>query len=108
MAKTTNIGPRIACELTPKRVIAARAADSSSAIETSTVRTLPDGALAPSLTELNLKDSASVQQAISDAINMVGGRGRDVVAILPDSAVRVALLDFESLPDKKVEADAVV
>lgn len=108
MAKTTNLGPRIACELTPQRVIAARAADHSGAIETSTVRSLASGVLAPSLTEPNLKDGASVQQGISDAINIVGGRGRDVVAILPDSAVRVTLLDFESLPDKKTEADAVI
>jgi type IV pilus assembly protein PilM len=108
MAKTTNIGPRIACELTPQRIIAARAADTSSAIETSTVRILPDGALAPNLTDSNLKDSASVQQGINDAINVVGGRSRDVVAILPDSAVRVTLLDFESLPEKKSETDAVV
>lgn len=108
MANTTNIGPRIACELTSERVIAARAADGSSAIETSTVRSLPNGALSPSLTEANLKDTAAVQQGIADAVNIVGGRSRDVVAILPDTAVRVALLDFETLPEKRNEADAVV
>ncbi|HKW67385.1 MAG TPA: hypothetical protein VJP04_08865, partial [Terriglobales bacterium] len=32
----------------------------------------------------------------------------DVVTILPDAAVRVALLDFETLPEKREEAEAVV
>ena len=108
MANTTNLGPRVACELTPQRVVAARAAENGTSIETSTVRTLPDGALAPSLTEVNLKDSVSVQHGISDAMSIVGGRSRDVVAILPDCAVRVALLDFETLPEKQTEADAVI
>ena len=94
--------------MTSQRVIAARAADSSSAIETSTVRTLPSGALSPSLTEANLKDLDAVQQGIADAVATVGGRSRDVVAILPDSAVRVALLDFDTLPEKRTESDAVV
>src|SRR5579883_1006 len=108
MARKNNLGPRIACELTAQRVIVARAADNSSAIETSTVRSLPAGALVPSLTETNLKDSSAVEQGIRDAINIVGAKHRDVVAILPDTAVRVALLDFESLPGKQDEADAVV
>jgi len=38
----------------------------------------------------------------------VGGRSRDVIAILPDTAVRVVLLDFEALPTKRDEAEAVV
>ena len=35
-------------------------------------------------------------------------RSRDVIAVLPDAAVRVALLDFDSLPAKRDEAEGVV
>ena len=35
-------------------------------------------------------------------------KSRDVVAILPDAAIRVLLLDFEDLPAKAQESDAVV
>ena len=38
----------------------------------------------------------------------MGARSRDVIAILPDTSVRVVLLDFETLPTKPEEAEAVV
>jgi type IV pilus assembly protein PilM len=47
-------------------------------------------------------------KAIEQALSSVGGRGQDVIAVLPDSAVRVTLLDFDSLPEKRQEADAAV
>ena len=42
------------------------------------------------------------------ALEQVGGHSRDVIAILPDAAVRVVLLDFDTLPDKPKEAEGVV
>src|ERR1019366_7362141 len=47
-------------------------------------------------------------QAIESALGSVGERSRDVIAILPDTSVRVVLLDFETLPSKRDEAEAVV
>ncbi|MGB7332406.1 MAG: hypothetical protein WBD25_13545, partial [Terriglobales bacterium] len=41
-------------------------------------------------------------------LGSVGGRSHDVIAILPDTSVRVVLLDFETLPAKRDEAEAVV
>jgi type IV pilus assembly protein PilM len=58
--------------------------------------------------EANLRDSAAVRQAIESALGSVGGHSRDVIAILPDTSVRVVLLDFETLPSKRDEAEAVV
>src|SRR4029077_18026778 len=37
-----------------------------------------------------------------------GGRSRDVIAVLPDAAVRVVLLDFDTLPANSEEAEGVV
>ncbi len=62
----------------------------------------------PDLTENNLRERNSVVSALRDALEGVGGRGRDVVAVLPDAAVRVVLLDFETLPDNRLEAEGVV
>ena len=42
------------------------------------------------------------------ALSAVGGHGQEVIAVLPDSAVRVTLLDFDSLPERRQEADAAV
>jgi type IV pilus assembly protein PilM len=49
-----------------------------------------------------------VCQTIRDTLGSLGGRSRDVIALLPDAAVRVVLLDFEALPSNRQEAEAVV
>jgi type IV pilus assembly protein PilM len=71
-------------------------------------RELAPGSLVPDLMEPNLRDKAAIRHAIEGALTSVGARSRDVIAILPDTAVRVVLLDFETLPAKRDEAEAVV
>lgn len=100
--------PRIACEIASDRVIAARANDTGSAIDVFSARTLPAGSINPGLGTANFANTSAVRDAVSDALISVGARGRDIIAILPDAAVRVVLLDFESLPDKRQDADPVV
>jgi type IV pilus assembly protein PilM len=100
--------PRIACEIAAERVIAARANDAGTAIDVLSTRTLPAGALVPGLGTANVVNASVVRDAVADALNAVSGRSREVIAILPDSSVRIVLLDFDSLPDKQHEADPVV
>ena len=38
----------------------------------------------------------------------MAGRSKDVIAIVPDAAVRIMLVDFETLPSDQVEALGVV
>jgi type IV pilus assembly protein PilM len=45
---------------------------------------------------------------LADALQAAGARTREVCLVVPDAAVRVVLLDFDTLPDRKTEADAVV
>jgi len=77
-------------------------------VEIASARELAPGTVVPDLMEANLRDGAAVRQAIESALASVGGRSRDVIAILPDTSVRVVLLDFETLPSKRDEAEAVV
>lgn len=100
--------PRIACEIASDRVIAARANDTGSAIDLLSARTLPSAAVAPGLANANFANAGAVREAVTDALSAIGARGRDIIAILPDAAVRVVLLDFETLPDKRQDADPVV
>jgi type IV pilus assembly protein PilM len=69
---------------------------------------LSPGSVVPDLIENNLRDAESVYHTIRDTLGSVGGRTRDVIAVLPDAAVRVALLDFDSLPSRREEAEGVV
>src|SRR5512146_2568585 len=105
-AKTRKF--RLACEFSADRVVAARATDAGDTVDACTARTLPAGSLAPSLTAANIADVNAVRTAVTEAMAAVGGRGRELVAVLPDAACRVALLDFDSLPDRAQEAEAVV
>jgi type IV pilus assembly protein PilM len=100
--------PRTACEIASDRVIAARSNDTGTAIDVLSARTLPSAAISPGLGAVNFANSSAVRDAVSDALSSVGARGHDIIAILPDAAVRVVLLDFESLPDKRQDADPVV
>jgi type IV pilus assembly protein PilM len=100
--------PSLACEIAPDRVIAARVSDSGQVLELCSTSELAPGCVVPDLTENNLRQRSSVVSALRDALGSVGGRSRDVVAILPDAAVRVVLLDFETLPSKREEAEGVV
>jgi type IV pilus assembly protein PilM len=100
--------PAIACEVLNDRVVAARASEAANGLETFTTRELPEGSVAPDLTEANILRAEALRQAIADVLQTIAGRSRDVIAILPDATSRVVLLDFESLPEKREEAEAVV
>ena len=100
--------PRLACEIAADRIIAARAADSGQVLELCSTSELAPGCVVPDLTEQNLRERRSVVSALREALENVGGRHRDVVAVLPDAAARVVLLDFETLPDNREEAESVV
>jgi type IV pilus assembly protein PilM len=100
--------PPLACEIGADRVLAGRAADAGKMVEASAARELAPGTVVPDLMEANLRNPSALVEAIESALGSVGGNSRDVIAILPDSAVRVVSLDFETLPQKPDEAEAVV
>jgi type IV pilus assembly protein PilM len=100
--------PKLACEVAGDRVFAARAAEKGGALESYSAREIPMGSVVPDLIEANLRRRSDVATSIREALASVGARGRDVIAILPDAAVRVVLLDFDALPANKQEAEAVV
>ena len=109
MAKTRqHTGPKLACEITPERVIAARITDDGYGLDSFTARSLAAGTVVPRMSDTNIANGEGVRQAVSDALTTVGAKSQDIVAILPDACVRIALLDFDTLPDKKQEADGVI
>ncbi len=109
MAKPHNSAkPKVACEIAADRVIAGRIAETGGMLDTCVSNELSPGSVVPDLVEPNLRERTSVFQALRNTLGSVSGRSRDVIAILPDAAVRVVLLDFETLPANRVEAEAVV
>jgi type IV pilus assembly protein PilM len=110
MSGSTKFGarPPLACEIAADRVLAGRSADAGRMVEMCSAQELAPGMVVPDLMESNLRDGSAIRRAIEGALGGISGRSRDVIAILPDTAVRVVLLDFETLPSKPEEAEAVV
>lgn len=106
--KQKSLRPRLACEITRDRVIAARASDRLPRVEMFTSRQLPAGAVAPGLGGPNVLNGEALRTAIKGALGAISGKVRDVIVIVPDAAIRVLLLDFEALPDKAPEIEAVI
>ena len=108
MASRREPKPRLACEITPQSVIAARTKGDHSGLDVYTVRRLDGNLVRPSLNAGNVSNASELSQSISSALAAVGGRKRDVVAVIPDASVRVLLMDFDTLPEKPAEAEAII
>jgi type IV pilus assembly protein PilM len=106
--KTIIRMPHFACEVSSQGVAAARCEGKPRVIVATHSNALAAGVLTPNLNGQNVQNAQALSGAIEQALSSVGGRGQDVVAVLPDSAVRVTLLDFDSLPERRYEAEAAV
>jgi len=113
LPKASGSRPRLACEIAPEGVTAARAAATAEAALESVARIpLADGAVMPGLKPGNLTDRVAVIAAIRRALESIdvrpNSRGAELTIIIPDAAVRVLLLDFDALPAKLTEALPIV
>src|ERR1700687_3426357 len=111
MSRVSNSGarPKLACEISADRVLAGRVSENGgSALEGCASSELAPGSVVPDLIETNLRQPDAVYETVRDTLGSIGGRSRDVIAVLPDASVRVVLLDFETLPSKRDEAESVV
>lgn len=101
--------PQVAVEIGSDGVLAARLRPGQGwSPEMVAERPLPAGAVLPGLTETNVADASSLTAALRQVLEAVGGMGREAALLLPDLAVRVALLEFEELPHHGEELDALV
>lgn len=121
LPKASGSRPRLACEIAPEGVTAARAATAEGPLDSVARVPLAAGAVMPGLKPGNLADRVAVIAAIRRALESIdirAGRGAvransrvsgaDLTVIIPDAAVRVLLLDFDALPTKLTEALPIV
>ena len=109
MSPSSNIAkPKLACEIAADRVLAGRLLDNGGGLEACAARELAPGSVVPDLVENNLRQRDAVKAGIESVLNSVAGRTRDVIAVVPDAAVRVMLVDFDTLPSDLEEALGVV
>ncbi len=108
MVSTHIPRPRVACEVTAERVIAARSPDKGQILESVTAVSLAEGAVAPGLQQVNVASRETLVSALRSALAEVAGRSRDVTLVIPDATTRIMLLDFDTMPEKAEDAEAVV
>jgi type IV pilus assembly protein PilM len=102
----------VACEISTSGVVAARSPEPGLPLATVGKVDLPENALVPGLKPGNIADRVAVVAAFRRVLEQVAGRSGnrngDLTLIIPDAAVRVLLLDFDTLPAKLSEALPIV
>jgi type IV pilus assembly protein PilM len=109
MSPSSNTAkPKLACEVAADRVLAGRVIDDGTGLEMCAARELAPGSVVPDLVEGNLRQRDAVRDGIQSALGGISGRTHDVIAVVPDAAVRVMLVEFDTLPSDRDEALGVV
>jgi len=106
LSANTNARPDLACEIMPEGVIAARLQKDGQALMS--FAPLPGGALKPQLAGDNFVDRVAIETALRKALDDVSSREKQLTLVVPDAAVRVLMLDFDTLPAKPQEALPIV
>src|SRR5215471_19267701 len=108
MASSNIPRPRVACEVSAERVVAARAAEGALSLEAVNLHGLPAGTVTPGLQHANVTARDALVVALRESLAPVAGRSRDITLVIPDASTRILLLDFDTLPEKPQDADSVV
>lgn len=101
------VTPSVVLDMQPGFVAGARLDRSSRQVRRTVVRRLDDGVLVPLPSRPNLTKPEVVRRVVREVLETVGSGGR-LGILLPDSSVRVAILQFESVPGRREEAEALV
>jgi type IV pilus assembly protein PilM len=99
--------PPAAVEISTEGVLAA-VSNGGSEANVYAFEPLAPGVITPLIEGTNLHDAGAVAKAIRSSLDDVSPRTRAVTLILPDTLVRVFMLDFDSMPTKHAEAVSVV
>jgi Tfp pilus assembly protein PilN len=97
--------PEFAFEIAADRLAVSRTRQPAAGREI----TLTPGVVEPSPVKENIPDPVAFTDAIRKLVPPASGGGRRTAAIvLPDSCVRISVLDFDALPEKEEELRALI
>lgn len=111
LSSISSLRPALACEITPNGVLAARRAKSGDAVIA--FAPLAAGIVKPGIPDQgvavpNFTDPDAVTSAVRKALDDIDAHEHSLTLVVPDSSVRVYILDFDSLPAKPQEAMPIV
>jgi len=102
-------GPTVGIELAGHRVsaVSMTAQRGRPAVSAHAMETLPEGALVPSLTAVNVRDRRVVVAALQRVLERVGG-ARRVGLVVPDPIAKVSLVKFQQVPARGEDLDQLI
>jgi hypothetical protein len=100
--------PTLALDVEPLFVAGARLDASSRQIQRMGVRQLAAGVLDPSPNKPNVTDAKAIREAVVEVAALLGNSGGKIGLLIPDVAARVAVLQFDGLPDNQREAESLI
>lgn len=108
---TTTVRPALACEITSEGVLAARRKAGEQTVMA--FAPLPANPLSadivrPGLSGPNFTDPPAVSAAIRQTMEELDPRDKSLTLVVPDAAVRVLIMDFDSLPPKPQDALPII
>lgn len=109
-SSTSTLRPALACEIAPEGMLAASRAAGGQTIMAFAPLANPLSAdvVRPGLSTPNFTDRAAVVAAMRQALGELDSRSKSLTLVIPDAAVRVLIIDFDSLPSKPQEALPIV
>lgn len=100
--------PAVVLEVQPYFVAGARLEGRGHVLKRMEVREFEAPALQPAVQRSNLTDGEGLRAALRDVEESLGARNGSFGLLLPDGAVRVSFLNFETLPADPRQAQALV
>ncbi len=100
--------PPAAIEISPEGVLAAALPSIDQRPVYAQFQPLAAGNIVPGIGEPNLRVPQAVVAAIRNALAPLSSRNCAVTLVLPDTVVRVFVLDFDSLPTRAADANTVL
>ena len=88
MASNHNSRPRVACEVSAERVVAARVSEKAQTLEAVQSQELPAGTVTPGLQHANIVSREALVTGLRESLAPVAGRSRDITLIIPDASTR--------------------
>lgn len=96
--------PSLAVEIGAGYVAAARWGVSRGSLDAYAIEELPAGSVMPSPVDTNITQPDAVRSSLRRVLNKISHRGASLALLIPDPAVRVFVLPFETLPHRADDA----
>lgn len=100
--------PRVVYEIEPDFVLGARLDGRSRQLRCLAVRELAPHSLEPFAHRPNIANPENLREALRGVAHTVGNDSGSFGLLIPDGAVRVTILDFETLPENRKDAESLM